>query len=103
MKRFFYKVLFGNDQNDLAVRIINSFILALILINVIAVILETVDELSNRYNIYFYYLELFSVSVFSFEYLMRVYTCTISEDYKHPFFGRIKFMFNMNKLYDILQ
>ena len=67
MKTFFYKVLFGNDQNNLAVRIINTFILTLILINVIAVIMETVDELSNRYSSYFYYLELFSVAIFSFE------------------------------------
>ena len=49
-------------------KIINIFIIVLIILNVIAVILETVQALHDQYSDFFYYFDLISVIIFTIEY-----------------------------------
>lgn len=82
-------------------RIINTFLFGLILLNVAAVILETVDVLHENFAAYFHVFEIFSVIVFSVEYILRVWSCTCNEAYKNPIIGRIKFIFTPMALIDL--
>lgn len=83
-------------------RIINGFIIILIILNVIAVILETVQSLQTEYGVFFHYFDLVSVIIFSVEYVLRVWSCTHDPRYKHPVYGRLKYIVSTDGLIDLL-
>lgn len=83
-------------------RIINIFIITLIILNVIAVILETVKSLHDRFSDFFYYFDLVSVIIFTIEYVLRVWSSNHEEKYKHPVWGRLKYMVSIGALIDLL-
>ena len=66
----------------------------LILTNVSAVILETVEELAREYDGFFFGFELFSVAVFSVEYVLRVWACVEEPEAvpSPPLRRRLRFM-----------
>lgn len=78
------------------------FIVSLILLNVIAIILASDQAIGDKYSSFFYYFEVFSVTVFSIEYILRVWTCVEIDTYKNPISGRIKFMFTPMAIIDLL-
>ncbi len=55
-------------------RIVESFLLTLILLNILAFILESDKYLFKVANSYFFYFEIFSISIFTIEYLLRLFT-----------------------------
>lgn len=83
-------------------KIINIFIIVLIILNVIAVILETVKPLQEKYSDFFYYFDLVSVIIFTIEYVLRVWSSNHEEKYKHSFWGRLKYMISPGALIDLL-
>lgn len=89
----------GGSRSDKAV---NSFIVGLILLNTIAVILETVESIYQPYQNIFIGIELFSVTIFSAEYLLRVWTCTLDLLYTKPFTGRLKYIISIGAIIDLL-
>ncbi len=91
----------AEDRNSLS-RYFDVFIVTLILLNVVAVILETVESLYQQYELLFIYFEYFSVAIFSIEYVIRVWACTIIDKYKHPFWGRLKYMASIEAIIDLL-
>ena len=100
-KKRIFEILGDESDNDLVSKYFNIFILILIVLNVSMVILGTVESLSNRYSSFFYNFELFSVVIFSIEYILRIWSCTILEKYQHPVYGRIKFIFSPLSLIDL--
>ena len=90
------------DGQDQLSRGFDIFIMVLIVLNVFAVITETVQSIQVKYELVFYYFELFTIIVFSIEYLVRLWTCTIIEKYRHPVWGRLKYMFSIEALIDLL-
>lgn len=83
-------------------KLIDGFIISLILLNVAAVILETVESIYFAYTAVFNGFEVFSICIFTLEYLLRIWSCTAMEKYKHPFAGRIKYIFSPGALIDLL-
>ncbi|MGC9525608.1 MAG: ion transporter [Limnospira sp.] len=88
--------------NDAIGRICDYFIIALILLNVVAVCLETVEGLNQKYFGLFRVFEYFSIVVFTIEYILRVWACTIDVRYQHPFWGRLRYMLTPLALIDLL-
>jgi len=78
------------------------FIISLILLNAIAIILESVSSIQTKYYQWFYYFELFSVIVFTTELILRLYSITFSQKFRHPIKGRIKYLFTPFAIIDIL-
>lgn len=78
------------------------FILVLILLNSAAVIIETVEWISIKYGVYFFWFEVFSVAVFTIEYLVRIWAVTSQQKYSRPIFGRLKYMLTPLAIIDIL-
>ena len=68
----------GNTRWD---KIINVFLITLILLNLIAVILETEPEIYNSNKNFFHYFDLISVIIFTIEYVLRVWSCTHEKKY----------------------
>jgi voltage-gated potassium channel len=82
-----------------------KFIYGLIILNVLSIILESYKELRNDYNQEFYYFELFSVVIFSIEYLLRLWSSDF--DYKNGNYltKKLKFItskFGLIDLFSIL-
>ncbi|MFK7952293.1 MAG: ion transporter [Ekhidna sp.] len=102
VKRRIFETLEKGEGDDRLSKRFDIFIMAMILLNVAAVILETVDSIHDEFPLFFEYLEYVSVFVFSLEYIGRVWTCTYLEKYKHPFFGRVKFIFSFMAIIDLL-
>lgn len=78
----------GGDGLD---RYVDTFIMTLIALNVLAVMLATVDSLYSQYKQTFRIFETFSVLAFTGEYLGRVWACTVDEPYQGPISGRVRF------------
>jgi|MudIll2142460700_1097286.scaffolds.fasta_scaffold207787_1 voltage-gated potassium channel len=77
------------------------FMVILILLNVLSVILETVESLYARYPHLFKDFEIFSVLVFTLDYVLRLWSCTEIERYRAPIWGRVKFAFSFLALVDL--
>jgi voltage-gated potassium channel len=83
-------------------RFLNIFIMGLILLNVAAVVLETVDWVYAAYFPLFQAFEIFSVAVFTIEYLLRIWSCTEDPRYENPLWGRLRFLIMPLALVDLL-
>jgi voltage-gated potassium channel len=86
-------------------RAVDVFIIVLILVNVVAVILESVASLRLRWGDAFRLLEQISLIVFSLEYLLRVWSIVDNRwraEYRHPLWGRLRFMRSPLALIDLL-
>ena len=97
-----HDVLVDTQDEETVDKIVAAGLIALIILNVAAVILETVDEFSLRYGHVFQAFEVFSVAVFSVEYLLRVWAAPLDERYARPFWGRVKYVFAPMALIDLL-
>jgi len=64
--------IYGKDKEDLSSKTFDIFIVILIFLNVIAVTIETVDELSYQYISIFWTFETLSVAIFTIEYILRL-------------------------------
>lgn len=84
-------------------KIINIFIIVLIILNVVAVMLETVPSLHDEEyeKRFFHYFDLISVIIFTIEYILRVWSCNHDPKYKHSFHGRLKYMLSPAALIDL--
>ena len=84
-------------------RIVNLSLILLISLNVLAIFLETVDSIYEQHQRAFWYFEIFSVGVFTVEYLSRVWSSIDLEDAPNasPVMGRIRYMFTPIALVDL--
>src|SRR5688572_8475415 len=83
-------------------RATNAFLVALIVGNVVAVILESVQWIYARHRVAFDAFEWFSVAVFTVEYLLRGWSITADPRYAHPITGRLRFMLTPGALVDLV-
>jgi len=83
-------------------RVLDNFIILGVLLSVISIILETVPQIDAVLGAYFYAFELFSVALFSFEYMGRVYCSCELEQYAHPVKGRLRYMMTIGALIDLM-
>lgn len=83
-------------------KIINIFIIGLIILNVIVVMLETVRSLQLQYGDIFYSFDVISVIIFTVEYVLRVWSSNHEEKYKHSVWGRLKYMVSWGGLIDLI-
>lgn len=84
-----YQILTDPAEDDRVGNAFSNFIFALIFVNVLATVLETVQSLGRPYAHVFHAIEVFSVVVFSVEYVLRLWSCTSHPDFRHPIRGRL--------------
>jgi voltage-gated potassium channel len=97
-----YDILVETDDDETIDKVVAVFLMVLILANVIAMMLETVDSLNVQYGPFFYWFEIISVSIFSVEYLLRLWIAPLDPKYSRPFAGRVKYAFSAMALIDLL-
>lgn len=77
-------------------------IILLIVANVVAVMLETVDPLYEAYGREFYTFEVISVAVFTIEYVSRLWAATEHPDFNHWLWGRLRYALSPYMLIDLV-
>ena len=101
VKRRIYEILDGAVV-DRANQVCEIFIASLVVANVLAIILESVHDIHEAYHAYFYVFDLFSVAVFSLEFVLRVWSC--GEKYPHiegsAWRGRKEYVFSVYGMVD---
>ena len=83
-------------------RAVDLFISLLIVTNVCAVMLETVTWIDAPFHPYFVAFEIFSVAVFTAEYVLRLWSCTADPRYARPVWGRVRYALQPMLLIDLL-
>ncbi len=93
LKRRVYEVLEVAHPDDRLSRNIDRALVALIVANVLAVVIETVEPIHARYEAEFWAFEVASVAIFTVEYLLRLWICNehLSLARDGPIEARMKF------------
>jgi len=97
-----YEILETTNAEDKTAEAVNFFMLVLVVLNVTAVVLETVESIYSAHRVLFQYFAGISVIIFTIEYILRVWSCDEDQKYKHPFMGRLRFALTPLALIDLL-
>lgn len=81
---------------------IEYFFITLIVCNIAVILLETVPRYDKEYGDVFQYFDVFSVLIFTFEYILRVWTCVEKPQYQNKFSGRFMYSLSGPALIDLL-
>lgn len=101
MKKLLFDILYTKDQKEIIYKIDDYFITTLIILNVIAVMLETFEEINNKYNLLFFYFELVSVIIFTLEYIVRIWISDLRYPTYSKFKSRLKYIFSPMGIIDL--
>ncbi len=90
-----YELLEGSINNR-ASRITEIFIASVVVLNVLAIILESVQELHDAYEYYFHIFDVASVMIFTLEYILRVWSYGVkySKEEGGSWRGRKEYIFS---------
>lgn len=101
MRQYFYNILENKTSNPIA-RLVNVLLMLLIMFNVVSVILASDNDIYNSLQDIFDSFELFSIIIFSTEYLLRLWVCVEDTRYQSPVKGRMKYMMSPMAIVDIV-
>jgi len=99
-----HNILEVSESDDLFSRIIDFGLIGLITLNVLAIIVESIDAVAATYQQHFEMFELVSVAIFTVEYVLRVWICIDDADGKYcgKFLGRLRYMTSPMALIDLI-
>ena len=86
-------------------KLLDWFLISLIAVNVFAVIMETDQSFNAEFSQYLFWLEIFSVAVFTIEYALRYWSCPEAPEYQKdisPSVSRLKYIFTPMAIIDLL-
>lgn len=83
-RRRIYEIIEIGHGEDRPSQIFDASIVALIILNIIAIVAETVPAIHAEYHHWLYALEVFTVTVFTIEYVLRLWTAV-----EVPFLSRM--------------
>ena len=78
------------------------FIMGLIVLNVVAFMLESVDWIGEVYATYFHWFEILSVAIFTVEYFSRIWSAVEAGQFENPITGRVSFARRPLMIVDLL-
>ena len=99
-----FEIIEKGQPDDRASHYCDLFLFSLIVLNLAAVCLETIDTLYLQYRTVFTLVEIVSVAIFSLEYGLRIWSCAAAPDDKHkgPFSKRMAYIFSFTGIIDLL-
>ena len=102
MKKYIHNILTVSKKPGDLSWYFDVFIITLIVLNVIAIVLESVEPLRQAFQIQFFYFEVFSVIVFTAEYILRVWTANLIPQFNQPVKGNIRYALTPLAIIDLL-
>lgn len=89
----------GNFKGD---KFVEHFISWLIIINMIAILLESYKEINTSYSFYFNIFEIFSIIIFTIEYFVRIWISDIIYPNISPIKARLKYITSFMGMVDLV-
>ena len=102
LRKFVYNNLHNDDYETAFSRGLNYFLILLILGNATAVLLESVNDIYQSYRLFFDLFENISIVIFSFEYLLRIWSAAEHEPFEPAWKNRLKWMQSGGAVIDLL-
>lgn len=102
-RKWLYQIL-ENKRIGTAANIINISLMVLILLNVISIVAASEPSIREKYAMYFHRLDVFTLVVFTVEYLIRVWISIErkAKEEHHPILTRLRYMATPMALVDLL-
>jgi voltage-gated potassium channel len=97
-----YLVLEGDADDHPATRVLNYFLFALIIANVVGLVLASEAEIAARYERWLHAFEWISVGLFTIEYVARVWAAVERPGRRRPILGRLRYMLTPLALVDLI-
>ncbi|MDJ0709948.1 MAG: ion transporter [Woeseiaceae bacterium] len=104
LRKQVFRMLETAQENDRLSRFVDLCLIALISASVLAVILESMPSMEKRYSEEFSLFEIFTVAVFSIEYLLRIWSAVEFEESAGltALQARLKYMTSFHAIVDLL-
>ena len=102
IRKRIWEILEKGDPNDKVSFYTDIFLITLIIFNIIAVLLETVDSIYSLYSFEFLVFERFSTVVFLIEYILRIWVCVEEKIKKNKLITRLKYASTWPAIIDLL-
>lgn len=99
LRKRIFELLEPSISGRKGARVIEWFLVILIFINIASIILESVKEINDQYSDLFRLIEIFSISVFSVEYVLRIWTSVDNPKFN---FSRRKYLTSGIAIVDLL-
>ncbi len=101
LRRRILEILNADPAAGRAGSIFAVLLTAMITLNVAAVALDTIETVSIRYQAAFKTFEVFSIVVFTVEYVLRLWSCTADARFAAPIRGRVSFALTPMAIVDL--
>ncbi|WP_333403386.1 ion transporter [Microcoleus sp. MON1_C1] len=102
LKTIIHEILETSESRNLYSLADDFVITSLILINVAAFIASTSPTLAQEHQAILDNIEIVSSLVFTIEYLLRLWVCTVDCRYTHPLWGRLRYALTPLSLIDLI-
>lgn len=102
LKQIIYEILEVSSSTNLYSLADDIIIQFLIVLNITAFIASTSPVFSVEYQKLFENIEIVSSLIFTIEYILRIWVCTVDSKYSHPIWGRIKYALTPLSLIDFV-
>ena len=102
IKKRLFNILHTEEIDDPYENTFNGCLTVLIFLSVLSVVLETEETLYARFSGLFWGFEIFTIVVFTIEYLLRLWVCTLDPRYQSSILGRIKYILTPMALIDLI-
>ena len=102
LRKFVYNNLHNEEYETAFSRAINFFLIFLIIGNVVAVLLESINEIYQAYHVFFDGFEKISIVVFTVEYILRFWSVVDKEPFESGWKVRWKYVISGAAIIDLL-
>jgi voltage-gated potassium channel len=99
LRKLTFNLLEPSVSATRASKAVEWFLIILIFMNIVAIILESVHEINAEYSDFFLALERFSITIFSLEYVLRIWTSVDNPKYN---FKRTNYLLSGIAIIDLL-
>ena len=102
LRKFIYNNLHNDDYESTFSRSVNAFLILLIIGNTAAVLLESINNIYLSYQVWFDAFEVFSILVFSTEYLLRFWAIADKDPHESAWKNRWQWVRSGGAIIDLL-
>jgi voltage-gated potassium channel len=101
-RRELYRILENTSYTNWFSQIDQVLLSILIIVDISAFILETSQQLNQNYSWLFKSITIFSTVIFTIEYGLRLWLCTVERRFHHPVWGRLRYTLTPMAIIDFI-
>ena len=101
-RRRLYLILDPDERGGVTERVFEIVLIGTIILNILAIVLESIPSINSEYEVLFDNFEIFSLIFFTVEYIARVYSIVEKPKYSDPVNGRLRYIRSPIAIIDLL-